>query len=277
MESFDFCGLHFPRRRRRNCRFFTFLSVLSLLFHCLTGVDSLVFPLPPPAALSSRREWILQAALSTHLLVALPGTASSSSSDTGFVYSNDWTGTKLPLLSLQEAVDGAKNKEPYGSWPMARWPDPILRRPASPVDTSLFGTETLALACRYLEQTARRERAVGLAAQQCGIDARIIFLDGVSSSSSLTMINPHITQRSPETQMKVWLEHCLVLPPTFRATVLRDAWVDVNYQDLNGGKWRRVRLKGEAARALQHEYDHDRGILVTVGGPGFIRLFVCRA
>ena len=53
-----------------------------------------------------------------------------------------------------------------------------------------------------------------------------------------------------------------MLPPDFRATVLRDAWIDVEYQDISGNThWKR--LKGEAARAMQHESDHDRGILIT--------------
>jgi peptide deformylase len=74
------------------------------------------------------------------------------------------------------------------------------------------------------------------------------------------MINPAIVQRSPESEMKVWTETCLVLPPTFRATVLRDARIDVEYYDVNG-VWHSERLRGELARAAQHELDHDRGIL----------------
>lgn len=64
-------------------------------------------------------------------------------------------------------------------------------------------------------------------------------------------------------ELRVWKERCLVLPPTFIATVLRDAWIVVEYQDYQTGDWRRVRLTGETARAAQHELDHDRGILVT--------------
>jgi hypothetical protein len=62
--------------------------------------------------------------------------------------------------------------------------------------------------------------------------------------------------------MRVWIEHCLVLPPTFAATVLRDAWVNVEFQDISG-HWHAERLEGETARAAQHELDHDHGILVT--------------
>jgi peptide deformylase len=57
--------------------------------------------------------------------------------------------------------------------------------------------------------------------------------------------------------LRVWQEHCLVLPPTFTATVLRDAWIVVEYQDLQGNL-HSTRLPGESARVAQHELDHDR-------------------
>jgi len=156
---------------------------------------------------------------------------------------------------------------------MGRWPDPLLRRPAQEVPSSMFGTPELEMACHLLRNTAVVNRAVGLAAQQCGVNARIIYLQREQKLRSpqskrhhtdgLTMVNPRIVQRSPEMDMRVWREECLVLPPTFRATVLRDAWVDVEFQYAATGQMTSLRLKGETARALQHEYDHDRGILIT--------------
>eukprot|EP00980_Cylindrotheca_fusiformis_P029502 scaffold23493_cov116-Cylindrotheca_fusiformis.AAC.4 len=62
--------------------------------------------------------------------------------------------------------------------------------------------------------------------------------------------------------MQVWNEECLVLPPKFRATVLRDAAVTVEYETLNGDT-QTIQLHDELARCLQHELDHDRGILIT--------------
>jgi peptide deformylase len=109
---------------------------------------------------------------------------------------------------------------------------------------------------------ARANYAVGLAAQQCGVNARIVFLE-LSPFRSLVMVNPQIIERSPELEMRVWREHCLVLPPTFVATVLRDAWIVLEYQDAATGTVQQLRLSGEPARAAQHELDHDRGIMVT--------------
>ena len=59
--------------------------------------------------------------------------------------------------------------------------------------------------------------------------------------------------------MKSWEEQCLVLPPDFRATVMRDNKVKIEAEDLNGNT-RTITLGGELARAAQHEIDHDRGV-----------------
>jgi len=168
-----------------------------------------------------------------------------------YAYSDSWTGTALPLLDL---VQASQKQE----WSMGRWPDPVLRRPASSVDSFWFGTETLRCTTELLRQTCLKAKAVGLAAQQCGVDARIVHLE---DPQRISMVNPKIVNRSAETNMKVWQERCLVLPPTFVATVLRDDWIDVEYYDWKGDL-RRTRLRGETARAAQHEMDHDRGILV---------------
>jgi peptide deformylase len=189
-----------------------------------------------------------------------------------------WTGTNLPLLSLQQSVEILEhNTNLLDHWPMGRWPDPVLRRPADPVEERLFGGSTLARACELLAKTARLEGAVGLAAQQCGVNARIVVLNnlisrpwtnriatikGGTESDYLVLINPRIVERSKETEMKIWTEECLVLPPSFRATVLRDYWIQVECQDLTG-TWNTCRLFDEMARVAQHELDHDRGILLT--------------
>jgi peptide deformylase len=186
-----------------------------------------------------------------------------------FYYTDKWSGTRLALQSLAEAAKDRPSEVPL-YWPMARWPDPILRRPAREVPALDFGTTSLSRACEKLAIVAHNEGAVGLAAQQCGVDARIIYLQPEhrtlsvrpKQSSSLTLINPRIVQRSPESDVRVWREECLVLPPSFRATILRDAWIDVEYQDVEG-MWQQIRLEGERSRALQHELDHDRGILIT--------------
>lgn len=204
-----------------------------------------------------RRDFIYHVATCTaSLAVATPSSAAAppTARDEGllnYAYSDTWTGTALPLMDITKAsqVSGS-------SWDMGRWPDPILRRPATSVNASWFGTTELKKLTQLLQQTCRKADAVGLAAQQCGVDARIVYLE-----PGMSMINPKIVNRSDEVNMRVWQERCLVLPPTFVATVLRDDWIDVEYNDWQGNLHSK-RLRGELARAAQHELDHDRGILV---------------
>ncbi|KAL3930664.1 MAG: hypothetical protein SGBAC_011667 [Bacillariaceae sp.] len=190
-------------------------------------------------------------------------------------HSITWQGTSLEILSLEKAANLALKDDESSCFPMGRWPDPILRRPASPVNFSSAAEQTSIRAIAYaLRRTARTSGAVGLAAQQCAVDVRMIFLDDPkildSKSRGLDQINaggtfllnPRIVARSSEVDMQVWNEECLVLPPTFRATVLRDAFVSVEHETLHG-ETKTIELDGELARCLQHELDHDRGILIT--------------
>jgi peptide deformylase len=174
-----------------------------------------------------------------------------------FYYTDDWVGTKFPIRSLEEAVN---NQRSSGCWDMGKWPDPILRTPAADVEMDRYqGSDLLRRACDELRATAIVHGAVGLAAQQCGVNARLIYLQ---QQQPAVLVNPTILARSPEPAMRVWRETCLVFPPSFRATVLRDAWVLVEFQDWRGQSFRRT-FYSETARALQHEMDHDRGILIT--------------
>lgn len=186
---------------------------------------------------------------------------------TAFPFSSDkstnqvtWTGTHLSHLSLSSALaqleDGNLN-----IFPMARWPDPILRIKASPIPPAHFQTSALRNLASALRRTSRQEKAVGLSAQQCGIDASLIFLEN-GTPSGLFVFNPRIVRRSPEMSMRVWTEHCLVLPPTFEATVLRDENIVVEAENYMG-ETKSIEMRGELARAVQHEMDHDRGILIT--------------
>jgi peptide deformylase len=289
----------------------------------------------------------------------------------------NWKGTALPgPLSLSEAYSQfillpSLEKKPStlsqdevittttttAVFPMGKWPDPILRKPASSIPHSIFQNKDqlnqLQLVATTLKNTARKEGAVGLAAQQCGIDASLIYIDGVTTTTSATspaltrrkkndqevmmstngmnenlagvfgqsnwrnskkqitgegvlvdddnnkrslqqrfdrsnttiqqqpqpkkddgifLVNPRIVHRSPESEMLVWTEECLVLPPEFKATLLRDAEVTIEYETLTTtcldnddgcGETKQITLRGELARCAQHEMDHDKGILIT--------------
>ena len=263
----------------------------------------------------------------------------------------NWKGTALPgpltlsdaysqlILPSLEEQKSTRSTPQEVVFPMAKWPDPILRKATSPIPQSVFQskqmTNKLQLIAETLKNTARQEGAVGLAAQQCGIDASLIYIDGVSTTTTTTtttttatsnnnefgqsnwrnskkkiiskgvvvdddnnrselrpatrmgkqqqqsqknkkggifLVNPRIVHRSLESDMLVWTEECLVLPPEFKATLLRDADVTIEYETLTAcldddddecGKTKQITLRGELARCAQHEMDHDKGILIT--------------
>ena len=183
----------------------------------------------------------------------------------------NWQGTSLSRLSLSDAYKLLTKPSSKQSFNMGRWPDLTLRTPSSNIPLSIFQNEKqleeLYLVATALRNTAREEGAVGLAAQQCGIDASLIFIDNVNNKEGIFLVNPRIIQRSPESEMLVWTEECLVLPPQFRATLLRDAKVTIEYESLElescGVITKQITLNGELARCCQHEMDHDRGVLIT--------------
>ena len=144
--------------------------------------------------------------------------------------------------------------------PMAKYPDPMLRMSARPVEDSMFHKSELQLFTEALKTTAATEEAVGLAASQLGVDARIIVLDPTISERTV-FINPKIVERSSESNMRWWRERCLVLPPDVLVTLLRDASIKVEASDINGKAFSQI-MEGEAARAFQHELDHLNGVLI---------------
>jgi hypothetical protein len=188
-------------------------SILLLLASPTQGLDL-------GATISTRRRLLVQV-----LGTAVGGVATSRSvsaspaltEDAPFVYTEEWTGTLLPRRGLAEAVASLTNVE-EDLWPMARWPDPVLRTPAEAVASTWMGSATLARACDTLARTARHHGAVGLAAQQCGVNARILFLEvdhPISrgrqirrnvATSCLILVNPRIVDRSPEVHARVWNE-----------------------------------------------------------------------
>lgn len=216
--------------------------------------------------LLGQSSWLLQCALAPATTIPpslqQDDAPEKSSPLLNYRYNNEWKGTSLTRLTQSAAAN-----YPSDVYTMGQWPDPMLRYPASQVvmgDTaSHWNSDELKRIAQKLTQTARTNGAVGLAAQQCGVDVSMVFLDYVSKKEkALVMINPRIIERSPELDMQVWTEQCLVLPPSFTATLLRDAKITVQYQDFEG-RPKSINLEGELARAAQHEMDHDSGILIV--------------
>ncbi len=79
-----------------------------------------------------------------------------------FIYSENWIGTALPKMSLEQAAVMGRTND----FDMGRWPDPILRESANRINSRMIGSDTLKLVANKLRRTARINQAVGLAAQQ---------------------------------------------------------------------------------------------------------------
>ena len=139
---------------------------------------------------------------------------------------------------------------------MALYPDPALRTVAQPVTE--YGAPAAALG-DALVGAMDRLGAVGLAANQMHVDARVIALGGAATPT--IFVNPRIVQRSDELRMVPWREVCLTLPEIDGIDLLRDEWVDVDYESIDGAPVS-TRLTGERARAFQHELDHLDGVLI---------------
>ena len=249
--------------------FLLVITLNSVLLHAfqITSHQSRILKQPRTSlSATTRRKHLenISNTLFSSTLVPIASAKENEISIENFPYNSQWTGTSLNLLSPKQAAE-----YPNELYEMGRWPDPILRRPATRSNLNSRNVQNIAM---KLRKTARVNKAVGLAAQQCGIDFSIIFLDDAAYFKSpkrkmmdqggLFLVNPRIIDRSSEMEMKVWREECLVLPPSFRATVLRDAKILVQFENLEGDT-KMISLQGEQARCLQHELDHDRGILIT--------------
>ena len=147
--------------------------------------------------------------------------------------------------------------------------DPVLRKKAEPV--TVFDAALRRLAADML-RTMNEARGVGLAAEQVGRTCALCVIaippeadvdveDGPRLNPDvampLVMANPRITARAGEMEGE---EGCLCFPAIY-GPVKRAYEVTAEYQDLDG-IGRRVAVRGLLSRAVQHELDHLRGVLL---------------
>ena len=136
------------------------------------------------------------------------------------------------------------------------WPDPVLKKKASPVARVDDSTRTLV---NDMFETMYAADGVGLAAPQIGVLKNIIVLDTSPrqpESKPVAMINPEIV--STEGRM-VYTEGCLSIPGEAE-DVERAAKVTVRFLDPDG-KQQTLEAEGLLAVAIQHETDHLLGTM----------------
>ena len=136
------------------------------------------------------------------------------------------------------------------------WPDPILKKKASPV--SLVDDSIRSLVNDMFE-TMYAADGVGLAAPQIGVLKQVIVLDTTPrqpESKPVAMINPQIIAKEGTTR---YSEGCLSVPGEAEE-VERAARVTVKFLDVSGRE-QTIEADGLLAVAIQHETDHLHGTM----------------
>jgi len=140
--------------------------------------------------------------------------------------------------------------------PIVLYPDPVLTRPAQPVERFDVDLERLA---RDLADTMYDAPGIGLAAPQVGIELRIAVVDiapGEAASKLHVLVNPRIVESSGRV---VGEEGCLSIPG-LSERVERPARLRLSASTVSGEPFE-LEAEGLLARAFCHEIDHLDGVL----------------
>jgi peptide deformylase len=141
-------------------------------------------------------------------------------------------------------------------YPIVKFGDPVLEKPAEPV--TVFDDELKKLVDDMFE-SMYAAHGVGLAAPQIGISKRLAVIDVTfkdDPDAKLVLANPEIIHTEGKHRQN---EGCLSIPE-FREPVTRAQKVTVRAQDVDG-KWYEKTGEDLLARAFLHETDHLNGKL----------------
>lgn len=140
--------------------------------------------------------------------------------------------------------------------PIRRYPDPVLRQKAEPVDPQ---DPSLPALVADMFETMYAADGVGLAANQIGLAKRIAVIDasgGEDPQAKLVLLNPVLLETSGEVEEE---EGCLSFPGG-AYPLKRAEWARVEGFD-GFGEPVKFEATGWFARVIQHEYDHLDGKL----------------
>ena len=138
--------------------------------------------------------------------------------------------------------------------PILEYPDPRLRKVASPVGKV---TPEIQKLVRDMAETMYAAPGIGLAATQVDVHKRIIVMDISDTRDELRVfIDPAIVSAEGEADNE---EGCLSVPEIY-ADVDRPKACRVRWQDLDGTV-HEEEMEGLLATCIQHEMDHLEGVL----------------
>lgn len=136
--------------------------------------------------------------------------------------------------------------------PILKFPDPRLRKKATPVLAVDDGIRKLAA---DMAETMYAAPGIGLAATQVDVHKQVIVIDITEERDGLiTLINPRIVERDGE---QVYEEGCLSVPGIYDK-VTRSEHVKVRTLTLDGTETE-IDAHGLLAVCIQHEMDHLQG------------------
>lgn len=136
----------------------------------------------------------------------------------------------------------------------------ILRNKAEPVDFVKDPVEEYIQDLRDTLYRVQKEKKIGraIAGPQIGYLKRIIYME--TGDQIITMINPHITQKSQET-FEVW-DSCFSADVAFFGKTIRHKTITVDFMNENQDRIQK-KYTGDLSELFQHEIDHLEGILFT--------------
>ena len=137
--------------------------------------------------------------------------------------------------------------------PIRTLPDPLLRQKARRVRTIDNSIKKLVV---DMQETLHADSGrVGLAAPQIGISLRVVVI-GLPDEEDIILINPELVRKNGERLVN---EGCLSVPG-YVGQIKRAESVTVKGRNQNG-KEIRIKADGLLAQALEHEIDHQNGML----------------
>jgi peptide deformylase len=137
-----------------------------------------------------------------------------------------------------------------------RYPDPVLRQKAKPVDPK---DPSLTALVADMFETMYHADGVGLAANQIGLAIRVAVIDtsgGEDDQAKLVLLNPELVSTEGDLEEE---EGCLSFPG-LRAKTRRGERARVKATGLDGQPFE-IESGGLLGKALQHEVGHLNGRL----------------
>ena len=102
-------------------------------------------------------------------------------------------------------------------------------------------------------------KLAGLSGANIGIPFNIISI--LKNDEVIHMINPSIVRMSK--QIRMVKSNCGSLNLTEKISVARREWVEVSYYDVSGRHNQAKFTIAEGGSTIQHEIDHNKGILIN--------------